>query len=128
LLLTRKPKSQNNGSISFCNYGQTILNQSARFKRFSVIASPATRASKKHFGADNSIAPTLAGLGTNFGLAPLIGKRIAIISDARLGGHADQHAIVERLLSITGKDAITIDGNTRRMDRPTAKQIRHNFK
>jgi putative DNA primase/helicase len=60
-------------------------------------------------GIDNTVAPTLAGLGVNFGLAPLIGKRIAIISDARLGGRADQHAIAERLLSITREDAITID-------------------
>jgi putative DNA primase/helicase len=60
-------------------------------------------------GADNTVAPTLAGLGMNFGLAPLIGKHVAVISDARLGGHADQHAIAERLLSITGEDAITID-------------------
>jgi putative DNA primase/helicase len=49
------------------------------------------------------------GLGTNFGLAPLINKRVAIISDARLSGRADQHAIAERLLSITGEDAIPID-------------------
>jgi putative DNA primase/helicase len=60
-------------------------------------------------GADNRVAPTLAELGTNFGLAPLIGKRVAIISDARLGGRADQAAIAERLLSITGEDALTID-------------------
>jgi hypothetical protein len=46
-------------------------------------------------GIDNTVAPTLAGLGVNFGLAPLIGKRIAIISDARLGGRADQHAIAD---------------------------------
>jgi putative DNA primase/helicase len=57
----------------------------------------------------NSVAPTLAGIGTNFGLAPLIGKRVAIVSDARLGSRADQHAIAERLLSITGEDAITVD-------------------
>jgi putative DNA primase/helicase len=60
-------------------------------------------------GSDSAVAPTLAGIGTNFGLAPLIGKRVAIISDARLGGRADQHAIAERILSITGEDAITID-------------------
>jgi putative DNA primase/helicase len=60
-------------------------------------------------GAENRVAPTLAELGTNFGLAPLIGKRVAIISDARLGGRADQAAIAERLLSITGEDALTID-------------------
>jgi putative DNA primase/helicase len=63
----------------------------------------------KLVGTHNCVAPTLAGLGMNFGLAPLIGKRVAIISDARLSGRADQHAIAERLLSITGEDALTID-------------------
>jgi putative DNA primase/helicase len=60
-------------------------------------------------GLDNCVAPTLAGLGTNFGLAPLIGKRVAIVSDARLSGRADQQAIGERLLAITGEDRVTID-------------------
>jgi putative DNA primase/helicase len=60
-------------------------------------------------GEHNCVSPTLAGLGTNFGLAPLIGKQLAIISDARLSGRVDQHAIAERLLSITGEDALTID-------------------
>jgi putative DNA primase/helicase len=60
-------------------------------------------------GSDNTVAPALAGLGTNFGLQPLIGRRVAIVSDARLGGRADQSVIAERLLSITGEDAITID-------------------
>lgn len=60
-------------------------------------------------GIDNTVAPMLASLGTNFGLAPLIGKRVAVISDARIGGRADQHVIAERLLSITGEDAITVD-------------------
>ncbi len=60
-------------------------------------------------GAANVCAPTLSSLSTNFGLAPLIGKQLAIISDARLGSRADQHAITERLLSISGEDGITID-------------------
>ena len=60
-------------------------------------------------GRDNCVAPTLASLGMNFGLAPLINKSVAIIGDARLGGRADQHAIAERLLSISGQDALTID-------------------
>ena len=60
-------------------------------------------------GADNVAGPTLSGLGQNFGLAPLIGKPLAIISDARLSGRADQQIIAERLLAITGEDALTID-------------------
>jgi putative DNA primase/helicase len=60
-------------------------------------------------GKDNIAAPTLAGLSTNFGLWPLIGKSVAIISDARLSGRTDQVAVVERLLSISGEDSTTID-------------------
>jgi putative DNA primase/helicase len=60
-------------------------------------------------GRDNVCAPTLASLGQNFGLAPLIGKQAAIIADARLGARADQAAVAERLLSISGEDAITVD-------------------
>lgn len=54
-------------------------------------------------------APTLASLEHNFGLWPLIGKSLAIISDARLSGRPDQAKIVERLLSISGEDVQTID-------------------
>jgi putative DNA primase/helicase len=60
-------------------------------------------------GRDSVIAPTLSGLQSNFGLAPLIGKSLAIISDARVGGKSDQAVIAERLLSISGEDSITID-------------------
>lgn len=60
-------------------------------------------------GQSNVCAPTLAGLAMNFGLQPLIGKLLAIISDARLGGRADQAAIAERLLAISGEDAVTVE-------------------
>lgn len=60
-------------------------------------------------GQGSVAQPTLASLATNFGLAPLIGKSLAIIGDARLSGKADQAAIAERLLSISGEDALTID-------------------
>ena len=41
--------------------------------------------------------------------APLIGKPLAIISDARISGRADASIIVERLLAITGEDSLSID-------------------
>ena len=73
----------------------------------------------KLLGQANVCGPTLSGLGTNFGLTPLIGKRLAIISDARIGGKTDQNAIVERILAITGEDMLTIDRKHRRgLDRP----------
>lgn len=60
-------------------------------------------------GHGSVAAPTLASLATNFGLAPLIGKPLGIIGDARLGSRTDQAAIAERLLSISGEDSLTID-------------------
>ena len=60
-------------------------------------------------GKANVVGPTLGVLSANFGLAPLIGKPLAIISDARLSGRSDQAVIVERLLSISGEDVLTID-------------------
>ena len=59
-------------------------------------------------GEHNCVSPTLASLRNPFGLEPLIGKQVAIISDARLSGRADQHTIAERLLSITGEDGHTV--------------------
>ena len=60
-------------------------------------------------GRGNVAAPTLASLTMNFGMAPLIDRRLAIISDARLSGRADQAALAERLLSISGEDSVDID-------------------
>ena len=60
-------------------------------------------------GPHNVAAPTMAGLSTNFGLQPLIGKPLALVSDARLSGRADGQVGVERLLSISGEDSLTID-------------------
>ena len=59
-------------------------------------------------GKGNAAGPTLASLGTNFGLSPLLGKPLAVVSDARLGG-ANVHQVVERLLSVSGEDMLTVD-------------------
>jgi putative DNA primase/helicase len=59
-------------------------------------------------GRQNVAGPTLNSLGGDFGLAPLIGKSLAIISDARFVGKND-HVVVERLLSISGEDTLTIN-------------------
>lgn len=60
-------------------------------------------------GISNTCAPTLASLGTNFGLQPLLGKTLALISDARLSARTDAAIVVERLLSLSGEDAQTVD-------------------
>lgn len=59
-------------------------------------------------GSDNVAGPTLSSLGGDFGLAPLLGKPLAIVSDARLSGR-DSQVVVERLLAISGEDSITVN-------------------
>ncbi|HAF08482.1 MAG TPA: hypothetical protein DCK98_00150 [Chloroflexi bacterium] len=59
-------------------------------------------------GNANTCGPTLASLSTNFGLQPLVGKSLAIVADARLGT-ANANVTVERLLSVSGEDSLTID-------------------
>jgi putative DNA primase/helicase len=60
-------------------------------------------------GRHNVAGPTLSGLTGNFGLQALIGKPLAVVSDARLGARADNLIAVERLLSISGEDTLTVD-------------------
>jgi putative DNA primase/helicase len=59
-------------------------------------------------GRANVAGPTLSSLRGDFGLAPLIGKPLAVIADARLSGR-DSSTVVERLLSISGEDLITVN-------------------
>ncbi len=59
-------------------------------------------------GVRNTASPTLSSFDSNFGLQPLLGKSLAIISDARLKPGTDKR-VIERLLSISGEDSITAD-------------------
>ncbi|HYL40179.1 MAG TPA: phage/plasmid primase, P4 family, partial [Candidatus Binatus sp.] len=68
-----------------------------------------TRILGRLVGSRNVAGPTMASLGTPFGLAPLVGRVLAVISDARLDASRDASVIVERLLAISGEDTITVD-------------------
>jgi putative DNA primase/helicase len=59
-------------------------------------------------GRQNVAGPTLHSLGGEFGLAPLLGKSLAVISDARFVGK-NAGVVVERLLSISGEDFLTVN-------------------
>lgn len=59
-------------------------------------------------GEGNVCGPTTSGLAGSFGLQPLVGKSLAIVSDARFSGDSIQ-TVVERLLCISGEDALTIE-------------------
>ncbi|MFH9953301.1 phage/plasmid primase, P4 family [Streptomyces roseolus] len=67
------------------------------------------RVLKELVGKENLAGPTLAGLGSNFGLSTLLGKPLAVISDARLSNKDGGGQVVERLLTISGEDTIDID-------------------
>jgi len=59
-------------------------------------------------GAGNVVGPTTSSLAGAFGLQPLIGKSLAIVSDARFSGE-NISVVVERLLCVSGEDTLTVD-------------------
>jgi putative DNA primase/helicase len=66
-----------------------------------------TRVMRELIGTANTASPPLAGLAREFGMEGLIGKPLITIPDARLG-RADSPVIVERLLSVSGEDALSV--------------------
>ena len=73
---------------------------------------------KAMIGEQNMCGQTLDGLTGTFGMQSMLGKRVWIMADARVGKSTDQSIAVERLLSITGGDSIEV----RRMYMPAATQ------
>lgn len=63
-------------------------------------------------GPVNTCWPTAATLAERFGLEPLLGKSLAVLSDARITGR-NAEAAVENLLRISGRDGVTIDRKNR---------------
>jgi putative DNA primase/helicase len=58
-------------------------------------------------GPEATANPSLDGLGGDFGMQSLIGKSLAVISDAQWGGQNLKLAC-ERLLTVSGEDPVTI--------------------
>lgn len=100
-------------------FGYLLTPDTSQQKLFALIGpgrsgkGTIARILKALLGDDAVVNPTLASLERPFGLAPLVGKILAIIGDARLGGGRDQAQIVERLLSISGEDPLSIDRKNR---------------
>ena len=96
-------------------FGYSLLPDTSQEKILLVYGPPRSskglimRVLRHVLGTSNCIGPTLKGLSERFGLQPFLGKLLAIISDARLSSRHDIATIVERLLSISGEDAQTID-------------------
>src|SRR5260221_13518006 len=68
---------------------------------------PYTTLFRSLVGPGNVVGPTSSSLAETFGNQPLIGKSLAIVSDAPFTG---EHVgvVVERLLCISGEDRLTI--------------------
>ncbi|MFO0905860.1 MAG: phage/plasmid primase, P4 family [Pirellulales bacterium] len=66
------------------------------------------RVLRQLIGPGNVAGPTVSSLAGAFGLQSLLDKSLAIVSDARLQGQYAQ-IVAERLLCISGEDAITVD-------------------
>ena len=96
-------------------FGYLLSSDTSQQKIFLLIGPPRSgkgtilRVLTKLVGPSNLVSPTINSLSTNFGLAPLIGKKVATITDARIGFKTDQSSVAERFLTVSGEDAITID-------------------
>lgn len=100
-------------------FGYFLTSDTSQQKLFALVGpkrsgkSTIARILKALLGDDAVVNPTLSSLERPFGMAPFVGKMLAIIGDARLGGRADQATVVERLLSVSGEDPISIDRKNR---------------
>jgi len=55
-------------------------------------------------GRSSCCAPTLQSMGETFGLQTWIGKKVAIVADARASARNNSQAMAERILTLTGED------------------------
>lgn len=91
------------------------LTADTKFQKMLLIVGPKrsgkgtlARVLTRLVGAGNVTSPTVVGLAGNFGLQCLLGKSVAIVSDARFKGK-EVSVVIERLLMISGEDRITVD-------------------
>lgn len=94
--------------------GYALIPDTSLQKIFVLIGAPRSgkgtiaRVMTQLIGSTNVAGPTISSLSENFGLEPLLNKSLAIISDARFSG-SKTHIVIERLLSISGQDLLTIN-------------------
>jgi len=55
-------------------------------------------------GRSSCCAPTLKSMGEPFGLQTWIGKKVAVVADARASARNNAQEMVERVLTVTGED------------------------
>jgi putative DNA primase/helicase len=92
-----------------------LLTQNTSFHKILLMIGPPRsgkgtigRILRAMLGHENVVGPTFSSLGGEFGMQPLLNKTLAVIADARVGGKGG-NIIVERLLSISGEDPLTVN-------------------
>lgn len=96
-------------------FGLLLVSDTSLQKFFGFIGptrsgkSTIARVLKSLLGEDNVTWPSLSSLGERFGLAPLLGKSLAVINEARPTRFTDRDAVMMRMLAITGEDKVTVE-------------------
>lgn len=95
--------------------GYFLVPDTSQQKAFMFIGPPRSgkgtvaNVSEMLLGSVNFAGIKLKALGDQFGLQSLIPKLLAVVSDARLGARTDRGNVVETVLTITGRDTVTVD-------------------
>jgi putative DNA primase/helicase len=97
-------------------FGYLLTSDTSQQKLFALIGAPRSgkgtiaRVLTALLGGPRAVTnPMISTLSSDHGLAPLVGKTLAILGDARIGKQTDQAKIVELLLQISGEDSVTIN-------------------
>lgn len=97
-------------------FGYLLTSDTSQQKLFALIGPPRSgkgtiaRVLTALLGGARAVSnPMISTLSSDHGLAPLVGKTLAILGDARIGKQTDQAKIVELLLQISGEDSLTIN-------------------
>ena len=110
------------GTISVLQelFGYLLIPDTSQQKIFLLTGPPRSgkgtiaRVLTRLVGKANTVAPSLVSLQGDFGLQPLIGKQLALISDMRIGPKTDRAAIAENLLRISGEDMVSANRKYKR--------------
>jgi putative DNA primase/helicase len=60
-------------------------------------------------GPENVAGPSLVSLGETFGLAPLVGRRVAIVGDGHMAIRADRGSLAETVKLVSADDPVTVN-------------------
>ncbi len=102
------------------DFAGLVLTDETRFQKGFIIVGPArsgkgtiARVLFHLLGPKNYCGPSLGQLSQQFGMQGLIGKKLAVVPDARLDNRANRSVITEKLLSIIGEDVQEINRKNR---------------